>query len=547
MGVPGFFRWIYHKYKESQLITKEIESVDSLFFDLNGLIHPQCQKVLDTYFHFKNIYELEQKMIEECINYLNYIIYYVKPKHLIYIAIDGVAPMAKVKQQRYRRYKSISDLFMYNNIKKKYGIKINKHWNNSSITPGTKFMHKLQKAIYNYCFHLKKTLNIKVILSDSNCVGEGEHKIFKFIRKNKFHNYMIYGLDADLIFLSISCNRDNILLLREANQFNKKEKGFNIIKINRFKELIIDIFQKELKIQNKNMDIIKIDNKRLLYDFVILYFLLGNDFIPHIPSLHIYHNGSDTIVSHYIQTFLITKQYLLNETQDKINSNTLFIFFKLLSIEEQDYLHSIHINDKKKNIPKSIFDPYKKEIYRIQNLMFNYKDPIKLGVKGYEKRYYQYYNIQKIDTMVHHYLKMISWIHQYYFKCDTSWRTFYPYHAAPFVKDIITYFNPIYLNSSFKEDIPLTPFEQLSCVLHPYSFYLLPNNIKMNFLKIKHKSHPTRFNLDYLYKTKHFKAIPLIPNPDLEFVSKIVNSCNETLSDQEKNRNQIREDSFIFN
>lgn len=546
MGVPGFFRWIYHKHKESQLITKKIESIESLFFDLNGLIHPQCQKVLETYFHFENIYKLEEKMIEGCIQYLHNIIKQIKPKQLVYIAIDGVAPMAKIKQQRYRRYKSVSDLFMYNNIKKKYGMKVNKHWNNSSITPGTIFMDKLQKALYEFCSHLKKTTNLTIILSDSNCVGEGEHKIFKFIKKNKFANYMIYGLDADLIFLSIASNRDNILLLREANQFNKNEKGFNIIKMDTFKELIVDIFEKEYKNQNKNNDMIKMDHQRLLYDFVILYFLLGNDFIPHIPSLHIYHNGSDTIVSHYIQTFFIKKEYILNETQDKINSDVLFTFFKLLSIEEQDYLHTIHMNDKKKYIPKSISDPYKKEIYRIQNLMFYYHDPIKLGVKGYEKRYYKHYNVQKVDKMVHHYLEMISWIHQYYFQSSTSWRTFYPYHAAPFVKDIITYFVPAYLNRSFKEDTPLCPFEQLSCVLHPYSFYLLPKTIKMAYLDIKHKSQPTRFNLDYLYKTKHFKAIPIIPNPDVEFASKIVKTCHPKLSEQEKNRNRIRKESFIF-
>ena len=54
MGVPGFFRWIYKKFKETSLVTKNISSVspvESLFFDLNGLIHPQCAKVLEEKSH----------------------------------------------------------------------------------------------------------------------------------------------------------------------------------------------------------------------------------------------------------------------------------------------------------------------------------------------------------------------------------------------------------------------------------------------------------------------------------------------------------------
>ena len=57
---------------------------------------------------------------------------------------------------------------------------------------------------------------MKIVISDSNVPGEGEHKIINFIKKNNFdfmESHCIYGLDADLIFLALTTNFDNFLPL----------------------------------------------------------------------------------------------------------------------------------------------------------------------------------------------------------------------------------------------------------------------------------------------------------------------------------------------
>jgi 5'-3' exonuclease len=78
-----------------------------------------------------------------------------QPKKGIYLAIDGVAPVAKMKQQRLRRYKSINDKALFDNIKRKHNKAIPFFWSNSAITPGTEFMVKLTKIINDWAKILK--------------------------------------------------------------------------------------------------------------------------------------------------------------------------------------------------------------------------------------------------------------------------------------------------------------------------------------------------------------------------------------------------------
>ncbi len=122
MGVPGFFKWLLVKYKNKEFIKNKYETnceFNSLLIDTNCLLHPQCFKVLNENPNLNNFETLENKMIKQCIIYLDEVINYIDPDKEVFIAIDGVAPIAKMKQQRQRRYKSINDKILFDNIKKK--------------------------------------------------------------------------------------------------------------------------------------------------------------------------------------------------------------------------------------------------------------------------------------------------------------------------------------------------------------------------------------------------------------------------------------------
>lgn len=222
MGVPSFFSWLLKNFKNKILI-KHISSCNHFYIDANCALHPECNKIKD---HFDNISidKLEKKMFKRVINYLIYLEHYVNAKETMMISVDGVAPLAKMIQQRKRRFKAVDDTKIRNDIKIKYGKTVNDIWHNTVITPSSEFMEKLHNELIKH-FKNRKS-EITYIYSSYKTHSEGEHKLLQHIKKNvpKDDVVVIYGLDADLIFLAMASGNNNIYLLREAVQLGLKKK-----------------------------------------------------------------------------------------------------------------------------------------------------------------------------------------------------------------------------------------------------------------------------------------------------------------------------------
>jgi 5'-3' exonuclease len=551
MGVPGFFLWLMKTYnKKYKFIFDTIDiKIDYLLIDTNCLIHPICFKILNENENLTNIFLLENKMINAILEYLEYIINFVNP-NCIYIAIDGVAPLAKIKQQRSRRYKSISDKKTFDILKKKYNIPINFFWNNSAITPGTIFMKKLHNKILEWA----KKYNI--IYSSCYTPSEGEHKLLQFIRNNNEINktYLIYGLDADLIFLALSTNINNIFLLREKNQIISTEKStiLNYVDINIMKNCIVETFKSNL---NNNFDINLLSKINLINDFIFMCYLLGNDFLPHIPSLNIYNEGIKYLISIYCKTMieLLEINYLL--TNNKINNKYFKKFISNLA-EQEDEILKKEYNQNHKKFKNNFENEYEKEKYMIENLKFKIEDPIMLGFDNLNesrKRYYKYYwNISEdeieefSEKLVIHYLIGIKWVTLYYFDTCPSWDWYYPYDHPPFLSDINKYL--ININKiNFKLGKPLEPFMQLLAVLPPQSSYLIPQSLKKLVLDTNsnlYYLYPYEFKQDFINKYKYWMGVPLLPPLDIELLKKEYNLIK--LNNDEKKLN-MNIDIFKFN
>ena len=126
----------------------------------------------------------------------------MKPKKLIYFAIDGVAPRAKMNQQRSRRFRAARDAEDDANrraeIKAEWAEKITFadsttgsefKFDSNVITPGTEFMHRLSIALKKYLVERANNnedwKDLTLIFSDAFVPGEGEHKILDFIRSQR--------------------------------------------------------------------------------------------------------------------------------------------------------------------------------------------------------------------------------------------------------------------------------------------------------------------------------------------------------------------------
>ncbi|UKK02617.2 exoribonuclease [Theileria orientalis] len=422
MGVPTFYRWLCNryprvpkdlvdKYNDRELDLSDEDQVgldllspnpngefDNLYLDMNGIIHPCC--------HPENMEqpESEEIMFKCILEYIDRIFYMVRPRKLIYLAIDGVAPRAKINQQRSRRFKSaaLADLEdeTYEKMLKEYlkkgndmEIPVRKNkWDSNVITPGTEFMYKLSNKIVEYIKDRVEKYDawrrIVVIFSDSNVPGEGEHKIMEFIRSQRHcpdydpnTKHVLHGMDADLIMLGLTTHEPNFYILREIVTFYVHPSNKNAP--NEFEETVegkgrvaskVDNLSKEekyMKIMRENwkplqllqLSVLReylshqlkfvtgfdngnhIDFERCVDDLVLMIFFCGNDFLPNLPSISITGGSIDQMILLYQKLLPSLNDYLSNE--GNLNFHSISTFFHYLSKIENETFKQIYEYKKK--------------------------------------------------------------------------------------------------------------------------------------------------------------------------------------------------------
>ena len=483
MGIPAYFSHIVKQHKDIiKKFNKEFGHVDNLLMDCNSIIY-DCVRSIDSKKNFEN--QLIKSVCLKIEEYINNI----KPTNTVYIAFDGVAPVAKLEQQRTRRYKS----HFTNNIINTFKNEESYNWDTTNITPGTNFMDKLSKYIHNY-FNDTRKYNVKnLIISTSTNEGEGEHKLFSDIRKDSDYTNektVIYGLDADLIMLSLNHRKycKEIYLFRETPEFIKhidSSLSPNLLYVMDINVLAIEL----TKSLNNNKPITKEYQHNRIHDYIFICFMLGNDFIPHIPSINIRTNG----ITHLMDAYNIAVSNQNENITDgtKINWSVFRKYIKYLSDNELDYYnleYKTRERQSKRYFPSSTPEECEQKFLNLPIQNREVEIYINPGEEYWKNRYYKKlfdvnYETDIIKDICINYLEALEWTFKYYTVGCKDWSWCYKYHYPPLMSDLLKYIP--YFDTEFiktNDSSAVEPIVQLSYVLPRKSLGILPNNIENKLL-----------------------------------------------------------------
>ncbi|XP_057800630.1 5'-3' exoribonuclease 3-like isoform X2 [Salvia miltiorrhiza] len=607
MGIPAFYRWLIERYPRSVVpvledtppvvngirlpvdVTKTNPNgveYDNLYLDMNGIIHP-C-------FHPENgsTPKSYDEVFAAVFKYIDQIFSLVRPRKVLFMAIDGVAPRAKMNQQRARRFRAAKDAADTASVLEKQGsdyVKKDEHsesklLDSNLITPGTEFMESLSSAL-QYYVHLRINNDpgwkgVKVILSDATVPGEGEHKIMSYIRLQRNlpgfdpnTRHCLYGLDADLIMLALATHEVHFSVLRESappdgkghqthNMKKTAEKSYlkpkevpseyleDIISKQKFQFLNVwilrDYLAESLRIPDPT---VKSDLERLIDDFVFMCLFVGNDFLPHVPSLEISEGAIDLLMSVYKKEFVRMGGYLTNAAE--VNLKGVEHFVQTLGSHETAIFkkrrqNQLHWEDRVRRFP-AILNSYPKSDATFL------VDKVNLGEEGWKERYYtEKFQAQSDDDhervkneAVLKYVEGICWVMHYYYQGVCSWQWFYPYHYAPFASD----FRGLdQLDIHFELGKPFKPIDQLMGVLPAASAGALP--LFYRKLMTDPSSpildlYPTEFDLDLNGRKQEWKAICKLPFIDEARLLSEIAKVENTLTDVERRRNTLGIDQLF--
>ncbi|KAK7466207.1 exonuclease II Exo2 [Stygiomarasmius scandens] len=349
MGIPKFFRWLSERYPlTSQLIEEnKIPEFDNLYLDFNSIIH-NCSHPNDADAHFRLS---EEQIFTSIFTYVDHLFGKIRPKKLFFMAIDGVAPRAKMNQQRSRRFRTAKEAREVREKAEAKGEKLpeEKAFDSNCITPGTPFMARLSDQL-KYFVNKKITedsnwRDITVILSGHDVPGEGEHKIMEYIRLARMQpdwdpdvRHCLYGLDADLIMLGLLSHDPHFCLLREEVKFgpSRKSKNASLESMN-FYLLHLCLLREYLDLEFHSLaDTLPFPYslERVIDDFILLAVFVGNDFLPHLPDLHIHEHGLERLFEVYKKALPIMKGYI--NDAGTINLERLQVILDQMAAWEQE-------------------------------------------------------------------------------------------------------------------------------------------------------------------------------------------------------------------
>jgi 5'-3' exonuclease len=281
----------------------------------------------------------------------------------------------------------------------------------------------------------------------------------------------------------------NIYLFRETPHFIKSINS----ELEPDESYIIDIPELAKIItldMNNGIELTTEQQKNRIYDYIFLCFFLGNDFMPHFPSVNIRTGGVDKMLNAYKATIGNTNENL-TDGKKIYWKNVRKLVQHLANLEEENLKMETKVRDRreKQELPDiTPEDKFKKfdSIPQYERALEKHINPFK---PNWQNRYYKCLFDVDIDEtrkkqICTNYLEGLEWTMKYYTTGCPDWRWCYNHNYPPLFSDLLHYI-PVF-DAEFvpnKKPSPVTELVQLAYVMPKQSLHLLPEKLYESLVK----------------------------------------------------------------
>ena len=267
MGIKGFSAWLRSTFPHvfcpipTSPGGSKLQALhfDQVYIDLNPFLHLAARQSHGI-----------EDMVKSCRKNLKMAVQgLTKPHSLVYVSMDGPAPLAKLPEQRARRQDAAITAAKRNTF------------DAQQITPGCVVMTTIESQVYAMLREIfftsgktgaSQSVDFNAIIDGSGVEGEGE---FKIIRK-VLHDHVdgdaykgrvtraILACDADLFLQALLSDVPNLYLFDPFAPYNSQTTIFSV-----------DRWRRALSAESTGSC-----SRRIAFDFVLFALMSGSDYAP---------------------------------------------------------------------------------------------------------------------------------------------------------------------------------------------------------------------------------------------------------------------------
>ena len=292
-----------------------------------------------------------------------------------------------------------------------------------------------------------------------------------------------------MLGLILSCDYKNIYLYKETQHF----------------DYISHINKDELYYFNLNKLALEIDNilcnfniNQSICDYILICFLCGNDFLPHLPSVNIRNSGIDYLIKIYKLMNKNEKNVLVDIDKKCVLWNNFRLYIHSLAISEQSKIEE-NINWKMKYKHKVKALNYEEKLNFLPCFDLQKENYLLQNPNEYNSYILRNDNVEELCLK---YLRTFEWTWYYYNGKLINNNVYYDETHGPLFSDILNYI-PIYNYEKININV-----ENNYSIINNYSY------ISQLYFVLPYCDHESIIPNDYYEKTHElvYSELPLLKN-----------------------------------